>query len=202
MLKELEQKRMFGRKKFRLNDNNVEIYDKKINEEIEFSVDYLDLGVDTVKKSIKNSMFVELFFWAFFLIQFGLLIESLVFESENKGMLVFWSLGSGFFLGMIFLIRWQPGKKLIYLTGGQKSIEFFQEKPNKKAVETFIGELKNRIRKAYKNEYLKWEDKTPVEQKIGQLEWLKRIKILDENDFEEFMRKVKNDKPIGFNKTE
>ena len=65
MLKELEQKRMFGRKKFRLNENNVEIYDKKINEEIEFSVDYLDLGVDTVKKSIKNSMFVELFFGRF-----------------------------------------------------------------------------------------------------------------------------------------
>jgi len=74
-------------------------------EESEYSVDYLELGVKTVKKSIKNSAFLELFFWAFFILQFGLLIQSLIFEADNKGMLIYWSLGSRFFLGFIFFLR-------------------------------------------------------------------------------------------------
>ena len=199
MSTKLQQKRFFGEKRFELKKYEIEIYDKMINEESEYSIDYLELGVKTVKKSIKNSAFLELFFWAFFIIQFGLLIQSLIFESDNQGMLMFWALGSGFFLGFIFFLRWQPGKRLIYVTGGQKNIELFQEKPNTKEVNEFIDELKSRIKIAYKNEYLKWDDSTPKEHKIAQLEWLKRIRILEDEEYEEFIDKVEIGSIIGFN---
>jgi hypothetical protein len=169
-------------------------------EESEYSVDYLELGVKTVKKSIKNSAFLELFFWAFFILQFGLLIQSLIFEADNKGMLIYWSLGSGFFLGFIFFLRWQPGKKLIYITGGQKNIEFFQEKPNTNEVNEFIEELKTRIKNAYKDEYLKWDENSTKEHKIAQLEWLKRIRILEEEEFKELIDEIEIGTIIGFKK--
>jgi hypothetical protein len=200
MSAKLKQKRFFGEKRFELKKHEIEVYDKKINEESEYSVDYLELGVKTVKKSIKNSAFLELFFWAFFILQFGLLIQSLIFEADNKGMLIYWSLGSGFFLGFIFFLRWQPGKKLIYITGGQKNIEFFQEKPNTKEVNEFIEELKTRIKNAYKDEYLKWDENSSKEHKIAQLEWLKRIRILEEEEFKELIDEIEIGTIIGFKK--
>jgi hypothetical protein len=196
----LEQKRFFEKKRFELKKYEIEIYDKKVGEESEYSIDYLSLGVKTVKKSIKNSAFLEFFFWAFFILQFGLLIYALIFEADNKGMLIFWSLGSGFFLGFIFFLRWQPGKKLIYLTGGQQNIEFFQENPNTKEINEFIEELKIRIKDAYKNEYLKWDENSSKEHKIAQLEWLKRMKIIEEEEYDELVEQIELDSIIGFRK--
>ncbi len=200
MNKKLEQKRLFGQKKFELKKNEIEVFDKKINEETEYSISYLNLGVKTVKKSTKNSAFLELFFWAFFVIQFGLLVQTLIIDPQNKEMLGFWSLGAGFFLGMIFFLRWQPMKDLLYLTGGDNNLEFYQDKPNKEEVDNFVSELQSTIKQAYKKQYLKWDENSLKEQKLANLEWLKSIKILDEKEYNDLLKEIEIGSIIGFKK--
>ncbi|WP_247233666.1 hypothetical protein [Telluribacter sp. SYSU D00476] len=195
----LEQKRLFTKKIFTLKDDEVEIYDKSVNEEVLYSIDYLELGVKVFKKS-DSTILGELFISAFFFLEFGMLIYTLLFEPELQK-LAFWSLASAFFLGVYLVIRFSSKKKMIYLSGGQKVLELFQESPNQAAVDYFIEEIIKNIKKAHKAAYLTWEDNTPLEVKKSQIEYLKRIKIISEDEMNSILTEIDQDtegKPIGF----
>lgn len=197
----IEQRRFPTVKKFELGSKRIEVFDKSISEELEYSIDYLELGNNIIKKKGTQGRYAELFILAFFLLEFGMLIHTLIFEPKSD-MIIFWTFASAFFLGIYFIAYFGRKKNLIYFTGGTKSLELYQDKPNLESANKFILELQNRIKTAYKNEYLRFDESTPYETKKYQIDWLNRINILNDEESKMILEEIrKNEEPkIGFNK--
>jgi hypothetical protein len=202
----IEQKRYPTVKRFELGPKRIEVFDKSISEELEYSIDYLELGNTIIKKKGTQGRNAEFILLAFFGLEFGMLIYTVISEPDSN-MLAFWSLASAFFLGIYLLARFSRKKKLIYITGGSKSLEIYQDKPNVDTANKFINELQDRIKKAYIKEYLRFDESTQFETKKYQVDWLNRINILTDEESEHLMKEYMKEKTpnIGFetrNKTE
>jgi hypothetical protein len=197
----IEQKRYPTVKRFELGSKRIEVFDKSLNEELEYSIDYLELGNNILKKKGTQGRNAEIILLAFFGLEFGMLIYTLITE-PNSNMIPFWALASAFFLGIYLLARFSRKKKLIYITGGSKSLELFQDKPNVELTNKFLNELQDRIKKAYKKEYLRFDDSTPFEAKKYQVDWLNRINILTDEESEDLIKEFTKEKSpnIGFGK--
>ena len=195
----IEQKKFPTIKRFELGTKRIEVFDKSLNEELEYSIDYLELGNNIVKKKGTQGRIGEIILLAFFGLEFGMLIYTLITE-PNSNMVVFWVFASGVFLGIYLMARFSRKKNLIYITGGSKSIELYQDRPNVESAKKFITELQNRIRGAYKTEYLRFDDSTPFEAKKYQVDWLNRINVLSDEEATRLIAEYKkgNTPNIGF----
>lgn len=198
----IEQKRYPTIKRFELGSKRVEVFDKSINEELEYSIDYLELGNSIVKKKGTQGRNAEIFLLAFFGLEFGMLVYTLITEPKSN-MVAFWVFASGIFLGIYLMARFSRKKNLIYITGGTKSLELYQDRPDIETANRFISELQNRIKKAYKTEYLRFDESTPFEARKYQVDWLNRINVLTDQEAKELIDEyAKGTTPnIGF-KTE
>ena len=76
----------------------------------------------------------------------------------------------------------------------------FQNKPDVLTVANFITELQGRVKMAYKNEFLKFDDASPMEYKKSQIEWLNRIEIISDIEATNLLEELSNKKndDIGF----
>ena len=198
---ELIQNKFPSRKIFRLHETKVDVFDKTLTEELEYSIDYLELGNKLVRKKGMKSRIGQLFLIPYFILTFGLLIHTVITD-PNSNMVPFWLLGSGFFLGISLLAHFSVKTNLICITGGDKTLELFQNKPDTVYVNKFLKELQTRIKKSYQKEYLKFGNSTPDEFRIGQIEWLHRIGMISDEESKMLIEKLENNgNPyIGFNK--
>lgn len=178
---ELEQKKPFIRKHFKLLEDEIQVYDKSLSTELEYSVNYLDLGVQVVRKSVNNRRFIEFFFLAFSMMYVVLLFHTMIFEPEIT-MLITWAFAFALFFSFYLLVKFSEINRTILLTGGQKGLEFIANKPESKIVEDFVTETVKRIKAAYLKEYFNWEKDATTEMKKQQLDWLNRIKILSKEE--------------------
>ncbi len=197
---ELIQNKFPSRKIFKLYETKVYVFDKTLTEELEYSIDYLELGNKLVRKKGMKSRIGQLFLIPYFILTFGLLIHTVITD-PNSNMVPFWLLGSGFFLGISLLAHFSVKTNLIYITGGDKTLELFQNKPDTVYVSKFLTELQTRIRKSYQKEYLKFGNSTPDEFRIGQIEWLHRIGMISDEESKMLIEKLENNGNtyIGFN---
>ena len=197
---ELIQNKFPSRKIFRLQETKVDVFDKTLTEELEYSIDYLELGNKLVRKKGMKSRIGQLFLIPYFILTFGLFIHTVITD-PNSNMIPFWLLGSGFFLGISLLAHFSVKTNLVYITGGNKTLELFQNKPDTDSVNKFITELQTRIKKSYQKEFLKFGDSTPDEFRIGQIEWLNRIDMISDEETKMLMEKLENNGNtyIGFN---
>ena len=198
----IEQKKYPTIKRFELGTKRIEVFDKSLNEELEYSIDYLELGNSIIKKKGTQGRNAEIFLLAFFGLEFGMLIYTLITDPKSN-MVAFWVFASAMFMGVYLLARFSRKKNLIYITGGTKSLELYQDRPNIETAAKFINELQNRIKNAYKTEYLRFDESAPFEAKKYQVDWLSRINILSDDEADKLLTEYRNNKStnIGFNKS-
>lgn len=198
----IEQKKYPNIKRFELGTKRIEVFDKSLNEELEYSIDYLELGNSIIKKKGTQGRNAEIFLLAFFGLEFGMLIYTLITDPKSN-MVAFWVFASAMFLGVYLLARFSRKKNLIYIIGGTKSLELYQDRPNVETANKFIDELQNKIKNAYKTEYLRFDESAPFEAKKYQVDWLNRINILSDDEADKLLKEYRNDKStnIGFNKS-
>jgi len=197
----IEQRKYPTIKRFELGTKRISVFDKSLTEELEYTIDYLELGNNIIRKKGTQGRIVEIGLLAFFSLEFSMLIHTLVTD-PNSNMIVFWVFASGIFLVAYLLARFSRKKKLIYFTGGAKSLELYQDKPNIEAANKFITELQQRIKSAYKTEYLRFDESTPYEAKKYQVDWLNRINILSDEEANNLLKEFSkgNISNIGFKK--
>ena len=200
MSEQLHQKRRFTKKVFKLKKDEIEIYENSLSDEEEYSLDYLQLGVKTYKNNSRNLGW-QFLFSALFAVQLGVLIY-FILTNWSIIFLAVWSILSGLFLGLFLNARFGAKKKTILLTGGETPIEFFQNEPSEMEVDDFIDETISRIKKAYKNKYLIWEKTDSFEDKKQRVEWLKKLKIISDEEMTEIIKEIetKTFTQIGFMK--
>ncbi len=200
MSKQLIQKRKFTKKIFKLKKDEIKVYESDLSEDREYSVDYLQLGVKTFRNNARDINW-QLVMFSVFLSQFGMLIYAIRVEWTLLYLLAFSIIGA-IALGLFIESKMGSKKRTILLSGGKVDLEFFQNKPTPLEAEDFIDETISRIKKAYRAEYLKWEKSDTIEYKKERIEWLKKMRIISEEEMNELIHDVetKTFKPIGFMK--
>lgn len=200
MSKQLVQKRRFTKKTFKLKKDEIKVYESDLSEDREYSVDYLQLGVKTFHNNARDINW-QIILFCVFLSQLGLLIYAARVEWTLLYLLAFSIIGA-IALGLFIESKMGAKKRTILLSGGKVDLEFFQDKPTPLETEDFIDETISRIKKAYRSEYLKWEKTDTIEYKKERIEWLKKMRIISEEEMNELINDVetKTFKPIGFMK--
>ena len=200
MNKKLIQERRFTKKVFQLKKDEIKVYETDLSEDREYSVDYLNLGVKTFRNNARDINW-QIMFFCIFLSQFGLLIYGINADWTLFSLVTF-SVTGAIALGLFVESKMGGKKRTILLTGGKVDLEFFQDKPTSLMAEDFIDEVISRIKKAYRAEYLKWEKTDTIEYKKERIEWLKKMRIISEDEMNELLIEVetKTFTPIGFMK--
>jgi len=195
-MKKLNQKKGFYHKSFELKDDEVRVFSKDFNSESEYSTDYLNLGVRSYRHAEKKARAWQWIFW--------LTASLCVTALAVKGITGFEIVGNGWIGGLLLLssllilwfkIKQEPG--MIHLVGGQEQLEILASEPNKKEVDSFLKSIKERIKKAYREQYLDNKDDVLPEEKRSRIEWLHEIKIITRDEKDILLNKIEEDKANG-----
>ncbi len=102
------------------------------------------------------------------------------FKSERIGTLI---MGWIVFGGLSILIFVSPMKNETNLTGGNVTITFFPDSPSREEVDRFIEEITARSKRVLLRKYGEIDPDLPEETMMNQLNWLKNIGLIDEEQY-------------------
>ncbi len=193
---QLIQKKFTNRKEISIQSNDLLIRDKSFNDDTEYKIKFDELGFDIVRKRISaNGM--TLFFSLFALLMFAGIINGMFDDTTPIHQIIGFA-SICLIFSLLALVAYTGNKAVIYLTGGQKSLELYANKPNEDTVNSFIESVHIAMRKYYKEKYSTFDANIPYEYRVNQLKWLKEISALTEEEYAELLNKSKTDKIIGF----
>jgi len=193
----LIQKSLIASKKITIEADGIHVWSKDQKEELDYKIKFFELGFDIVKKTDKSNNIPFYFFLLFDVMMLGLLINSF-FETDKPFEWLFWVFGLLFFVAITVWSFLKMNVETIFLTGGKKTLQLIGDKPNKQAVDDFIGDIHQAIRHYYKDTYTQFDDDVPYVVKVNQLKWLKEMKAITETEFEELSHSDHVQHVIGF----
>ena len=196
-MKQLTQKSWFSKKIITIGIDSLTVQTKDIRENLEYKIKFSELGFDTLKKQDKTANISLIAFIAFDLLFMGLIAYSII-DNEPIIRQFFWVGGLLFFLAITIITLSDINKNLVYLTGGDRSLELIADKPTEESVILFIEEIHRAMRQCLKDKFTRFDSTTPYEIKAGQLDWLKDQKIITGEEYEQMIEKYKTDRIIGF----
>lgn len=200
-MNKLIQEQGFYYRSFELGEASVRVVSKNFDNDSEYSVDYLNLGVRTFKHEENKSKAWQWLLWlALGLSTTALLIEGLLdFPIISR----VW-MGAVLFIAAL-LILWFKLKQepaMLHLIGGDEKLEFLA---NTKAdeLDSFIKKITKRIKKAYRKQYLKDKSDLPLSEQKERIEWLYDMKMIDGTEKKKLLHDLDAQKTahkIGFYK--
>lgn len=190
----------FRSKVFRLRENDIYVIEKSLKKDVEYAVDYLDLGVRVIKKGNPRVRLLEAGAWIGLVVQAFFLINTWLNDASASS-LHWWALGSTIFLAAALYMTATRDHRLIYLTGGEETLSILADVPDEEATAEFVREVVARIREAYCKRYVEGETDLSRDDRKAQLKWLHDIKILDWEEHQLLLAKFEQEgygRQIGF----
>ncbi len=197
IMSQLKQNTFTTEKEVFIQNDNLLVKTKNIQEDLEYKIKFEEIGFDIVKKRVKTANIPFYGFLLFDLLGVGLIINSVASHEPFKQQLL-WLFVLLFFSIITIAAYHDRNKDVIYLTGGQKVLELLADKPDPQTVQTFIENIHIAMRQHFKSKFTKFDPGTPYEFRVNQLKWLKEIKALTEEEYEELLGNTKTDNIIGF----
>ncbi|WP_210490654.1 hypothetical protein [Rufibacter aurantiacus] len=180
---ELKQRAQFTKKEFYLEKTGVKVVSKTLQENLEYTIKYEELGFEQVKKQEKGAMIGVIFFGLLLLLDLYLLVDALI-NGERLVEVLMWA-ASAVFFGFLTVFALQSlNKEVVYLTGGTKVLELFRSSPSKGEVDNFIAALYEQIKCYYKNKFGNIEPHLSREVHLARFEWLMEMGYIDEEEHE------------------
>jgi hypothetical protein len=198
-MEKLVQENGFCFKTFVLREDDVYLHSRDFEEEIEYSLDYTDLGLRTYRKSARKYRALQ---WLIYLAM-GIVLLTLI-AAPNPTQLVHPSISWGVMavgiLGLAFIyLHREPA--FIYLTGGQKQISLLADHPDQEELNNFLNTLTERIKSAYREAYLSKEDKLSNEEHRERIHWLRDMKVITRSERDFLLAEIANSETIGFQRS-
>lgn len=186
---ELHQKTFGDKRHFKLSDDRVYIKTSTFKENLEYSLKYDELGFDIFKKRDKNAQGAFYAFIAFDILYIYLLITSIL-DKDKPSMIAFW-VAALLLFGLFTILSFQSRhKNLVYLTGGFKVLELMNDKPNESEVSNFIEQIHAKMKSYLKEKHIQIDTTMPKEYHISQFKWLKEIKAINHEEYEELIQEL------------
>ena len=149
-------------------------------EEREYSVDYLDLGLQLYRQSEHRHRLLKwlaariavLSVLALFLMG-GAVLDVPVWYAWAAlgGSALFWLWAN---------LREQP--PTLYLLGGDERLEFLVDEPNAADLQDFLAALTQHIKDAYQHQYLDEKLDVPTDERRSRIQWLHQMKVLTRSE--------------------
>lgn len=141
---ELMQKRLWDRRHFKLLEKELWIHVKSPTADYTMTIKYENLGLDVVYLNNKAGSLVMAVLAVISSLGLKLALQHLALETTQNAFLFY--AASAVFL-MILIVAWSEMRKpLIVLSGGEKNVGFLAKRPNEKAVDAFLSDLKDKIK--------------------------------------------------------
>ncbi|MFT3949019.1 MAG: hypothetical protein QM763_18790 [Agriterribacter sp.] len=196
---QLIQKTLTTKKEVFIETDGLLVKTKNIREDFEYKIKFEELGFDIVKKRIKTANIPFYAFLLFDLLYVGLIISS-VRSNEPFKHQMFWLCALFFFSAITIVAYYNRNRDVLYLTGGQKVLELLAAKPTLNTVNSFIESVHNAMRQHLKNKFSTFDPDTPYEFRVNQLKWLKEIRVITDEEYNELLNNIRTDKIIGFHR--
>ncbi len=192
----LIQKQGFYYKSFELKDDEVRVTSHDFENESEYSVDYLNLGVRTYRHEEKKSRAWQWILW----LAISLSVLALVIEGVWNYEIIARAWIGTLLLVASLVILWFKLKEepaMIHLIGGQEKLVLLAVIPTEKEVKSFLKNIRKRIKKAYRDQYLDNEEDVLPEEKKTRIEWLHELKMISHSEKEALLDQVKKERANG-----
>ncbi len=194
---EITQKTLTTKKEVFIESDRLLIKTKNIREDLEYKIKFEELGFDIVRQRVKTANIPFYAFLLFDLFYVGLIINSVTSQEPFKQQL-FWFFALLLFSIMTIAAYYNRNKDVIYLTGGQKVLELLAARPDTQTVNEFIECIHKTMRQHFRSKFTKFDPDTPYEFRQNQLKWLKEIKALSDEEYNDILNSAKTDHIIGF----
>ena len=178
----LLQQTLITTKKVVIESNRLRVQTKDLREDLEYSIQFEELGFDLVKKRVKSANIPFYCFLVFDLLYVWLLITSVASKEPFKQQL-FWLGALLFFSVVTVLAFYSRNKDVIYLTGGQRTLELFATRPDSHTVVAFIASIHQAMRHYYKDKAACFDQNLPYEVRLARLEWLSEKQVISLNEY-------------------
>jgi hypothetical protein len=200
-MQQLIQEKGFHYRAFTLREDDVLVHLRDFENEREFSVDYLELGLQIYRKTEHHSRALR---WVSGGVAVLMLTASTASAFGLELMAPGWTFGIGTLATLVCLwtfLRQKPG--MIYLIGGENKLGFLQDRPNSEQVEAFIATIIGKIRESYHQQYLHHSSDTTDEERRSRIQWLHEMKAITRSEKDVLLAELGpiRQQPIGFQRT-
>lgn len=200
-MQQLTQQKGFHYRAFVLREDDLFVHIKDFQQEREYSVDYLDLGLQFYRKSefqhrpwkwLAAAVFV---LCGIVLLLFGLGALEPPFDPA------FHTAGISGLVWLWLTLRQSPPK--LYLLGGEEQLEFLADQASEDQLHDFLSALTDRIKDAYQSQYLDEELDVPADERRSRIQWLHQMKVLTRSEKDVLLAKLgpSRQQSIGFKRT-
>lgn len=178
------QRFFFATKTFQLYDNKVSVKEKSLFSDREWEARYDELGLDIAKIKSREGIGNAVLFGGLFIVSAHLTYRAFT-DGKTDTKLAWLFVFFCFMWGVV--LSWTIQKYFTahyFLTGGNKTLEFFINSPNEKEVLTFIEKIRERIKEKLKEEYLTFDPDLTFDEQLKNLKFLKRYDIISKDELE------------------
>ncbi|MCB0636965.1 MAG: hypothetical protein KDC54_10135 [Lewinella sp.] len=192
----LIQQQGFRYKSFELRDEDVVVRDRTFRRELEYAVDYLDLGARTYLRTDTRQRI-----WQWIGASVGLIALTGGAVSAGYGGSVWpWAVLLVVALAFWSMLQLTRAPRMIYLTGGQHELELLATAPSEAAVDEFLQALREKVQEAFRAKFLADADELPKEDRKSRIEWLHEMKMISRPEKELLVAQLEDwsGKRIGF----
>jgi hypothetical protein len=200
-MQQLIQEKGFHYRAFTLREDDVLVHLRDFENEREFSVDYIDLGLQIYRKTEHHSRALRWLSGGVAAIMLIALISSILgFELIAPA----WAFALGILAELACswtFLQQKPG--MIYLIGGENKLGFLQDRPNSEQVEAFISATIDKIRESYHQQYLHNSNDNTDEDRRSRIQWLHEMKAITRSEKDVLLAELGpvRQQPIGFQRT-
>lgn len=180
----LRQRYFLATKTFQLLDNKVTVNEKSLFQDKEWEARYDDLGLDIVKVKTREGIGNTVLFGGLLIVS-SIMTYNAFTDGKTDYKLAWLFLFFCFMWGTV--LSWTIQKYFTahyFLTGGNKTLEFFIDSPDNKQVLAFIDKIRERTKFKIKIEYTTFDPDLTFDDQLKNLKYLKANDIITVDEFE------------------
>ena len=180
----LRQRHFLATKTFQLLDNKVTVNEKSLFQDKEWEARYDDLGLDIVKVKTREGIGNTVLFGGLLIVS-SIMTYNAFTDGKTDYKLAWLFLFFCFMWGTV--LSWTIQKYFTahyFLTGGNKTLEFFIDSPDNKQVLAFIDKIRERTKFKIKIEYTTFDPDLTFDDQLKNLKYLKANDIITVDEFE------------------
>jgi hypothetical protein len=195
--KQLIQKGWSLKNEVNIEDNHLTVKRKTQKEDLDYQIKFEELGFELFKKVDRSTNFGFYFFGISNILMIYGLFKAITGHEPLSSILI--CISCIVLFGFLCVSAYKErNKEIIYLSGGSKALELLATDPDRETVSAFIDDIHNAMRAYYRRIYTDFEEDTPYEEKLAVLKWLREIKSITDEEFNELKATYKTDNIIGF----
>ena len=199
-MQQLVQQKGFHYRAYLLREDDMIVHLRDLRQEREFSVDYLDLGLQFYRKSEHQYRLVG---WLVAIAGIlAMLVATLawLFAPVWPSTAIFLAAGACGIVSLLAFALQKPA--MLHLIGGEHQLAFLAEESSDEALDDFLQELTKRIKDSYQQQYLDEKLEVPADERRTRIQWLHQMKVLTRSEKDILLAELgPGQKTIGFKQT-